>query len=215
MPKYARLPDETWDEIKRRWSTGVSEVQLAADFDTSRASIYNRRTAEGWKRALKAQVKQAVGDKVVQEVAGKVAIVATATDPHVMDGDSLAVEAAATAIVNVMREHRLQVRRGRAIADVLFGQLEEAVANRQAIEEAIELETAQDKTGVRREQMLRAVSLPAHISALKDLGTALSKFIPLERQALGMDDKEDDGVQVTFNLDMTGRSREEKVVGAS
>ena len=26
--RYARLPDETWDEIRRRWETGASDSML-------------------------------------------------------------------------------------------------------------------------------------------------------------------------------------------
>jgi hypothetical protein len=39
--------------------------------------------------------------------------------------------------------------------------------------------------------MLKAVSLPAHIVALKDLSTVLKNLIPLERQAFNVDAQPD------------------------
>ena len=226
--RYARLPDETWDEIRRRWETGASDSMLANAFETSRASIYNRRIAEAWSRDLKAAVNQRVADKVAMDVAGNVAaplmVTAVPTDPDKMDADSLAVEAAAEAIVRVVREHRVDIQRGRALVQTLYEQLHDAIGNRAAIEAAIfeDIAEADDPESrgrgaatQRRAAMLKAVALPAHIGCLKDLSIALRNFVPLERQALGLDDARDKKPpppSVTLNLNMRGRGREPRTI---
>ncbi len=224
------LPSDTWDEIGRRWRMGASESQLSAEFEVSRKAIYNKRTAEGWVRDLKTQLNQAVTAKVARQVASEVAggatfggITAIPADPSTMSSeeDAQAVEVLSDVASRIVGEHRGAARRGRQIAARFFDELEFALANRAAIEDAVVAETAEaDGDGpaaaaarVKRSQMLRAVSLPVQVAVLRDLSTVLKNLVPIERQALGLDDdKAAPPANVTFNLDMRGRGREPRTI---
>ena len=130
---------------------------------------------------------------------------------------------AAEVITRALRDHRGYARKGLWLFDILYGQLREAVENRPANEAAIIAETrdaddpeSPNYAGARivRERMLRAVSLPANVSTLKELSISLKNLVPLERQALGLEDgKVDDRPPVTINLDMRGAPRERAVHG--
>lgn len=95
----------------------------------------------------------------------------------VMEGAALQIE--------MIRQHRGDIRGARELALALMAQLEQTAGNRQAIEAAI---YEFSEAGPKRAAMMRAVSLPSHISAMRDLSTTLRQLIPLERQALGIPD---------------------------
>jgi ribosome-binding protein aMBF1 (putative translation factor) len=89
--------------------------------------------------------------------------------------------------VALVREHRQDIRQGRELVGLIHEQLKEAAQCREAIRETIE---KSDITPQKRAAMLKAVSIPAHAGALRDLSTALKNLIPLERQAFNLDDQE-------------------------
>jgi len=87
--------------------------------------------------------------------------------------------------LEMIRQHRGDIRGARELALTLLGQLEAVAGHREAILAALnELE----EPGARRQAMARAVALPTHIAAMRDLSTTLRQLIPLERQALGIPD---------------------------
>lgn len=206
---------------------GASELQLSAEFEVSRKAIYNKRTEYAWVRDLKGQLQQSVVVKVARQVALEVAGDEGATqsirvipaEPSTMtaEQDAAAVEVLSEVASRIVGEHRIAARRGRQIAARFFDELDEAISNRgDIVEEIIADTTEADGEGaaanaarVRREQMLRAVSLPGQVMVLKELSVVLKNLVPIERQALGLDDsKEKPPAAVTFNLNMRGRGRE-------
>lgn len=100
--------------------------------------------------------------------------------------DSVVVEENARALLEIARGHSKQVGRARDIATSLMADLENTIANREAIEDDIIADTAADKSPVRRTRMLNAVSLPANMKTLADLSGALKTLISLEREILNI-----------------------------
>jgi len=97
------------------------------------------------------------------------------SEKAILEGAALQIE--------MIRQHRGDIRGARELALALMAQLQTVSGNRELFESVIH-EFAPDPT--KRAAMLRAVSLPTHIAAMRDLSTTLRQLIPLERQALGI-----------------------------
>ena len=104
------------------------------------------------------------------------------------EAERAAIEPAVARGVQVVREHRASIGRGQRLLGALFGELEEASDNRDEIEEAIQLETVDDKDSKRRAMMLRAVALPSRASVIVNFSNALRTLVGLERQAFNLGD---------------------------
>ena len=98
------------------------------------------------------------------------------------------VEAAATQIITLVREHRGQISRNRALVDKLMAQLELAADNRDLLEGIID-EVENCATGAstqRHAALMKAVSLSTHAGVLKNLADTLKTVIGLEREAFNV-----------------------------
>lgn len=191
-----------WEKVEAEYRAGSLSIrEIARQYDVSAPRIVQKAKALGWERDLSGSFRGAVNAKLVKETAS-------------VNGDvnglnaRQTVEAAAARGVEVVRGHRQDISVGRSMVALLLGQLHEAATNRDAIEEAIYDETRGDENLQRRNQMLRAVSLPAHAGVVKDLSAALKNLIPLERQAFNLDaaeDPDDDRPQVKIYIPSNGR----------
>jgi|GEM_PF-2945745 len=115
------------------------------------------------------------------------ALVAYVQTRHAPGSDAFATEKAvlegAAMQLEMVRQHRGDIRTARELALTLLGQLQEVTGCRESIEQAIH---DFEDNAARRAAMVRAVALPSHIVAMRDLSTTLRQLIPLERQALGI-----------------------------
>ncbi len=166
-----------WEAIEREYRAGqLSEAAIARQFGVSRAAIQKRAKKNNWSRDLT--------EKVRQEVAAR--LVAEGLQPQ---REAATVEQAATRGVQLVLGHRSGLARLRTIAEKLANQLDADTDDIKEIEEAIEEETAGDKSGERRARMLKAVSLGSRAGIAQQLSQVLKNLIPLERQAFNLDDK--------------------------
>jgi hypothetical protein len=92
-----------------------------------------------------------------------------------------------------VREHRRDIRTGREAVSALVTELRNVTDDRNAIESAIEAETADDANARRRATMLRAVSLGSRASIAASLSVALKNLITIERHAFGLETGRADG----------------------
>jgi hypothetical protein len=146
---------------------------------------------------LSEKVKEAVRNKLVRSE------VRTPNVREPVRTDAEIIEAAAETAVQVVQIHRRDVRNGRTICAALFAELQDTSANRELIAECIESETQDDLSPNRRNQMLKAVSLPTRARAMLDLSAAMKNLVTVERQAFSLDDKDDKdktGKTVVMNL---------------
>lgn len=94
-----------------------------------------------------------------------------------------AADVAARAVVQVVMENRRGVAKVMSIVDKLAHQLDAATDMRDLIEQAV-METTEP--GKYRAMLLRMVSLQGHAATARDLSTAMTKLVQLERQAFGL-----------------------------
>lgn len=179
MPKKAI----DWDAIQREYRKGLySNCELGRVFGVAHSTISRRADKYEWTKDFKDEIRHLTDAELIA---------------HEKNTTPTHEDLKETARVNaeVIREHRGDIRRYRGLVSLLAIQLEEAALNRAEIVAEVEKDTesvgaeGQPKVdGNRRARMMRAVSLPGHAGVMRDLSTALKNLIPLERQALGIED---------------------------
>lgn len=186
-----------WEAIEAEYRSGtISNAELGRKYDVSESYIRKRAKEGGWSKDLTAKVQAAVRDKLVR------AVVRSDNARTNSRTDAEIIEAAAETAVQVVQIHRRDVRNGRLICAALFAELQDTSANSEIIAESIESETQDDTSPTRRNQMMRAISLPTRARAMLDLSAAMKNLVAVERQAFNLDDKQDkqDGKTVVINM---------------
>ena len=175
--------DADWEAIEGMYRAGLLSVrEIARSHGISHVAILKRAKADGWARDLTAKVRQAVTTALVtSEVTSAVTKDGLATERQI-------VEAAATQIITLVREHRGQISRNRALVEKLMDQLDGVSDNRDLLEGIID-EVENCVTGAstqRHAALMKAISLPTHAATLKNLAETLKIVIGLEREAFNV-----------------------------
>lgn len=188
-----------WDKAEKLYRAGMlSDAEIGRQVGCTRQAVQKHAAKHGWKRDLSERVRQEIKTRLVAQEVAATARAQPATEAAIVDE-------AAKVGVELVRQHRADIKKGRGIANLLLIQLESAIRLRPEVEEAIEdnaREEMADAAGTsghvarddyqriqaRKRQMLQAVSLPAHASVMRDLSHALKNVIGLEREAYGLTD---------------------------
>lgn len=177
-----KQPD--WEAIERAYRAGALSIRTIAERnDVSDTAIRKKAKALGWARDLSEQVRKEVRNKLVR---GEVREDQCANPER----DAEIIEEAAEEGATVVRSHRRDIRKATNLANLLMDDLLTTIQKREEIEDAIDEETADDANGMRRANMLSAVSLPSNAKTLFQLSAAMKNLQVLERQAFGLDEKE-------------------------
>jgi hypothetical protein len=165
-----------WEAIEREYRAGQLSVrEISRQHEVSHVAIAKRAKAEGWVRSLAQRVREEVTSRLVTS--------------EVTSGNAKeAVETAVVRGVEVIRQHRHAIGRGRDLTLRLLDELDAATTNVGELQEMIEEATAGDKTAQRRNAMMRAVELPSRAGVIKDLSAAAKNWVALERQAFNLGD---------------------------
>ncbi len=173
-----------------RAGTYPSNVTLGQAYGISESMVRKKIKQFGLERDLQADVKQLAAIKL-QRQPSKDAPAPKAAGRS-LTPDELVVEAAADVIVRVVHEHRAMLGETRELFNTLHGQLKEAIESRDELAATIDEMTKDDKSRARAARLMRSISMPKHVATLKDLTGVLGAVIKLEREAFGVDDKQDD-----------------------
>lgn len=183
QPKAAKPPAD-WESIEKHYRAGVLSVrEIAKLYSITEGAIRKKARDKAWERDLTAKVQAKARDELVRTEVRN----AYAKADGVRTEQEIITEAAMT-VVQVVREHRKSIAAGRTIAALLMEQLLDAATHRETLEAIVEEVTAEDATADRRNKLMRAVSLGAHASTLKDLSAAVKNYVGLERQAFNVPD---------------------------
>lgn len=173
-------PKHDWEAIEREYRAGqLSVSEIARQHGCSHTAINKKAKANHWLRNLVERVRERIETKLVSEEVSET-------------NASAAVETAADRGVALVRSHRKDIGAGRLIVGVLMQELQETVAKRDEVEEAIHDDTPHHTDSKRRALMMRAVSLPSRAATVRELSQTLKNLIPLERQAFNIDAKPGD-----------------------
>lgn len=179
-----------WESIERHYRAGLMTVrEIARQGGVSHTMVGKRAKESGWTRDLTARVREAVATGLVAT--------SVANPAEERRTEREIVEQAATTVIQLVREHRKEIRSLRAMGATLLDQLVDAAGNREEMEALIHADTAgadEEPSGAqraeqsRRNAMLKAVALPAHAGVLKALSDVMKAVVPLERAAFSVDE---------------------------
>lgn len=175
-----------WEQIKEQYRTGTASIRaIAREHGCSDGAIRKRIKKEGWKKDLADKVRKEVREQLVREqVLSKPGEQRTANQVR----DEEIVEEAARKGADVVRYHRKVIQIGHKVVENLLIDLHTAIGTREALQEEIEDQTAEDSNPKRRIELLKAVDLPKQATTALQLSNALQNLIRSERQAYGLDE---------------------------
>lgn len=171
-----------WEGIEKEYRLGQKTVRaIASEFNISHTAINKKAKKEKWVQDKSKEIREKTNAGLASFHSGVSSQVSTPTKAD--------IEEAVRTNIQVVTNHRKTLKNGHKLVERLFSILEEAVENKDTIEQEIKAET--DPEGLaglnRKRMMMRAVSLPSNVGVLKDLSQALKNLIPLERQAFNLD----------------------------
>jgi hypothetical protein len=180
-----------WEAIEREYRAGqLSVVEIGRQNGVSHTAINKRAKAEKWKRDLAKRVRQEVSARLVS--------------PEVSEANARqAVDDAAARVVEVVREHRKDIKAGRHLVSRMMSELDATTSQQDALEAEILAVTGEDSSDRRRNAMMKAIGLPARAGVIRDLSNAMKNLVGLERQAFSMDadPNDDEGKRKTVSDD--------------
>ena len=188
-------PTIDWEAIEREYRVGQLSLRaLATKHGTTAGAISKKAKAGEWVRDASQEVRERTRAALLteprkannkKEEGGGNSVSTSGNTPTHED-----IEVAVQTNLQVINRHRRDIAKGHGLVSMLFQQLESAAQEREDLENLIEEETKDDDSSLRRNRMLKAISLPTHAGVLRDLSTALKNFIPLERQAYNLDEQQ-------------------------
>ena len=194
-----------YDRIEPGWRAGLlSPRQLASIYTqetgdkVSHAAIIKHFTGQGIPRDLSAKIR-AKSDAMVTQ-----AMVTEKVTPETRKRDRQIVDDAADVLTSVRLSHRTDIQRARGITMRLLEELEyqTGAENVYLLEQMGELLRNDDDKGQDKLNDLyhKIISLPGRAKTMKDLGESLRVLVALERQAFGLDDKDNAPVDALTSL---------------
>ncbi|MHA3112896.1 hypothetical protein [Acinetobacter sp. ANC 4193] len=188
-----------WEKIELDYRAGVKSLrEIAAEHEISDGAIRKRAKRDDWSRDLSAKIKAKADDLVRKELVRS----EVRTQTAISEKETIDANAHQQAAVRLSQ--RKDIQRSRSIAMQLFDELEHqvGVANVELLEQLGELMYAPDEKGQDKLSDIyhKIISLPGRVKSMKDLSDTLRTLIALERQAFGLDDKENTAVDPLQSL---------------
>lgn len=183
-------PAPDWEKIEADYRAGILSLREIAEAHpgTNHVAIARKAKREGWSRDLSAKIR-AKADALVTE---RTVTADVTAERRVSERDI--IDANAQAIVSVRLAHRKDIQRSRSITMRLLEELElqSGRENAELLEQMGELMRREDDRGQDKLNDLyqKIISLPGRAKTMKDLGESLRVLVTLERQAFGLDDKD-------------------------
>lgn len=183
-------PAPDWEKIEADYRAGILSLREIAEAHpgTNHVAIARKAKREGWSRDLSVKIR-AKADALVTE---RTVTADVTAERRVSERDI--IDANAQAIVSVRLAHRKDIQRSRSITMRLLEELElqSGRENAELLEQLGELMRREDDRGQDKLNDLyqKIISLPGRAKTMKDLGESLRVLVTLERQAFGLDDKD-------------------------
>ena len=189
----AKAPPATadWERIELDYRAGIKTLrQIADEQGITHGAINKRAKRDGWERDLSQKIK-AKAEALVSKT-----LVSNEVSKERRIAERDVVEAGANAIVEVRLGQRRDIQRSRAVSMALLEELEAMVGSDtvELMSQLGELMRKENERGTDRLNDLyrKIISLPERAKTMKDLGESLRVLVALERQAFGLDDKDNE-----------------------
>lgn len=188
-----------WEAVEIQYRAGIRSLKdIGREFGVSDAAIVKRAKRDGWVRDLKAKIHARAEAKV------SAAVVSAEVSAQTRLNERETIEKVSDEIVSVRLAHRRDIQRTRGITMRLLEELEyqTGAENVYLLEQMGELLRNDDDKGQDKLNDLyhKIISLPGRAKTMKDLGESLRVLVALERQAFGLDDKDNAPVDALTSL---------------
>lgn len=197
--KYGPRKDVDWAAIKRHWCANkVTDTELSARYEVSRAAISKRSQKEGWVRDIADDVDRATQMKIAQTIAQEAQpeVAKTVTQRQKAE-ERAVVEAYSDAAAAVDGEQRADVKRALRVQRSMLEELEQLTrpefAERlewlgKVMDESGPTPSGGWKTDKINELYQYVISLGGRIKMAKELGAAHGVYLPLQRKMFKLDE---------------------------
>jgi hypothetical protein len=182
-----KKPDIDWIAIELEYRAGIkSSRTLASEFGVTEGAIRKRAKKDEWQRDLASKIRAKADDLV------RTATVRSQVRTEDAISERVLVEVNAQVQTNIILSHRTDIQRARKITMSLLSELEHQTDNADLYEQLAELLFQPDEKGVdkRNELFNKVISLSGRSSTMKTLADSLKSLIALEREAFGVDQKD-------------------------
>lgn len=179
-----------WPAIALAYRANIKSLKaIGAEYGVSDAGILKRANRDGWERDLGARIRAKAEAKV------SASVVSAEVSALTRVSENQVVEANATLQSNIILSHRTDIQRSRKLSMVLLEELEIATSDNALLRQLAELMAKPDKNGVDRLNDLynKIIAMPTRVDSIKKLADTLKTLIALEREAFGIDAREDGG----------------------
>lgn len=179
-----------WDLIERDWRAGVkTQAQMSAQYGVSRAAMNKHFAKRGITRDLDGKVRAAASTIVAQHAVAQPG--AGHPGSAISDRDIIAANAEMQS--TIILQHRTDIQRTRRLSMRMLEELEQQTDHQDLIDQLMAVLNDPDDKGMQRrlEVLEKVISLGSRAGTMKTLADSLRSLVAMERQAFGLDDKED------------------------
>ena len=197
MTDEKQAPD--WDQIELDYRAGVKSLrQIASEQNVSEGAIRKRSKRDDWSRDLSKKIQDKADDLVRKEtVRSEVRTKLTISEKDTIDAN-------ANVVASVRIAHRKDISRARSISMKLFDELELMVGadNVNLLTQLGELLYSPDEQGMDKlnDLYMKVINLPNRVKAIKELSDTMKTLVALERQAYGLEEKENTTVDALTSM---------------
>ena len=197
MTDEKQAPD--WDQIELDYRAGVKSLrQIASEQNVSEGAIRKRSKRDDWSRDLSKKIQAKADDLVRKEtVRSEVRTKITISEKDTIDAN-------ANVVASIRITHRKDISRARSISMKLFDELELMVGaeNVGLLQQLGELLYSPDDKGMDKlnDLYMKIINLPNRVKAIKELSDTMKTLVALERQAYGLEEKENTTVDALTSM---------------
>lgn len=197
MTDEKQAPD--WDQIELDYRAGVKSLrQIASEQNVSEGAIRKRSKRDEWLRDLSKKIQDKADDLVRKETVRS----EVRTKTTISEKDTIDANGQKQASIRIT--HRKDISRARFISMKLFDELELMVGaeNVNLLQQLGELLYSPDDKGMDKlnDLYMKVISLPNRVKAIKELSDTMKTLVALERQAYGLEEKENTTVDSLTSL---------------
>lgn len=185
--KKKRIVD--WDLIEPEWRANLkTKQQLAAEYGVSRAAMDKHFSKLGVTRDLGAKIRAQAQAAVAQSVVTP----QVTSETRVTERDIIQANAAIQ--TEIILAHRGDIQRARRLTMTLLAELEHQTDHVALYEQLGDMLADPDERGVdkRKDLFDKALSMGSRVGTMKALADSLKTLVALERQAFGIDERENE-----------------------
>lgn len=185
-------PPVDWEKMEPEWVAGIkTKLQLSQEYKVSRAAIDNHFKALGIVRDETAKIR-AKAEALVTQDAVTQKVTCVTSDEKKASKERL--ELNAEMLAGVMRGHRKDAGRLRAVVTALLEKVECIVKETELFKQVGEMCVSTDSSSIDRINELynKVISLPAQTDTTKKLAETMKILIDLERRIFKIEDGSED-----------------------